>query len=69
MKKIRKTGGQHYIMVYGYTNVSDPNSMTKDNLIFIDPYEYGGQQYYEGNVGNIKNRCNRFKTSTAGNLV
>ncbi len=47
-------GGQHYIMVYGYTNVSDPNNMTKDNLVFVDPYAYGGQQYYDGNVGNIK---------------
>ena len=50
----QKSGGQHYIMVYGYTNVSDPNKMTKDNLVFVDPYAYGSQQYYDGNVGNIK---------------
>ena len=52
-------GGQHYVTVYGYTGVKNPNKMTLNNLVIIDSIKRKGGHYLKGK--NVKNSIKSLK--------
>lgn len=65
---VRGVGGYassttHYVLVIGYKNVTNPNTITVDNLIAIDPWD---SQVITVSSRYVRNATNQIQMSTRG---
>lgn len=60
----QSSGGQHYVVAYGYQGVKDPNNMSITNLMIIDPIKRKGTHYFSGS--KVKNAMTSLKCYKSG---